>query len=333
MIRRRPCNRPAGRAGSRRIGTAMDLVLHVGAHRCATTSFQHYLRMNAAALRAQGTGHWGPRRTRSGLLRGILPVPGPATGRDLRQRAIGRLRLNLEEAAAEGVTTLIVSDENLLGALRENLRLADLYCGLSERMARYHQAFGGAVSDVMLNIRALDAYWRSALVHGVMRGRPVPGPQMMDRLAASPRSWRDVVTDLAGALPGARIHVLPFEEFAGRPEAQLAAVTGRRAPLAHARSWLGATPRLPELRASVGRVEAARLPEGEDRWQPFDAAQIAALREAYADDLMWLAAGADGLARLVDDPDNTRAGPNPPMTEMTRGRCDDHQEGRLARAG
>ena len=57
------------------------------------------------------------------------------------------------------------------------------------------------------------------------------------------------------------------------------------------------------------------------------------LREAYADDLMWLAAGADGLARLVDDPDNTRAGPNPPMTEMTRGRCDDHQEGRLAQAG
>ncbi|MGR3759814.1 hypothetical protein ACUXV3_06715 [Roseobacteraceae bacterium NS-SX3] len=311
----------------------MKVCLHIGAHRCATTAFQEYMRQNAIALDAAGIGFWGPQRTRKGLFHGILPGAAEVTGRDLEKRAAGRLRLHLASSREAGVEQLVISDENLMGSLRENLRLASLYCGVGERMARFAQAFGGAVSDVVVNLRSPENYWASAIAAAAARGHQLPGTAQLERLAASPRSWRDVLTDIACAMPGVRIRVLPYEAFGGRPEAQLEALTGLAAPRAHARLHLNASPRLDELRSQLPAAAAARLPRGEGRWQPFAEAQTAALREAYADDLMWLAAGADGLATLARDPDKQAAGQNPPRIELTRGRPNDHQDRRMAGAG
>ncbi|MEX0302177.1 MAG: hypothetical protein AB3N24_07115, partial [Leisingera sp.] len=130
----------------------------------------------------------------------------------------------------------------------------------------------------------------------------------------------------------ARLHVLPFETFGTRPEAQLAALTGVEAPMTHARVRLNASLCLQDLKAGVPGSVAAKLPEGTGRWRPFDDTQAAILRERYADDMMWLAAGADGAALLVQDPDKLAAGLNPPRYDLTRGRPDDKQR-RMAGSG
>ena len=309
----------------------MDVILHIGAHRCASTSFRNYLRLNHASLTRQGMGFWGTRRTRAGLFHGILPkqfVPG-----DSYRRAVGRVRMNLERSAGRGLGTLLVSDENMLGTIRENVRLGELYCGAGERLARFNEAFDGRIRHVMLNIRSHETYWASALGFGLTRGQNVPAPAAFDRLARLPRTWRDVVTDVACAIPDATIWVAPFETFAGRPEAQLSAIAGINAPMAHARERLNATPHLPQLR-DLGRALAQdwQLPKGDGRWQPFAPTQIADLREAYGDDLMWLAGGAEGLARLMPDPDKKKAAKSPPKTDMTRGRRNGQQERHMARA-
>ena len=333
MMRITPAIWPDGAVTSRRIGKPMDVILHLGAHRCATTSFQNYLRQNSDGLLAQGVGFWGPRRIRNGLFRGILPGPGAARGRDLHRRGVGRVRMHLTRSAGLGLGSLLVSDENMLGGMRGNLAMADLYCGTGERMARYGEAFDGQISTVALNIRSLDSYWTSVLGYGLTRGRGMPEPALLRRLATSQRSWRDVITDLACALPDAQIWALPFETFAGRPEAQLGAIAPIKAPRTHARDWLNPTPRLPQLRDLAGVLgEDWPLPLGDGRWQPFTPAEAAMMREAYADDLMWLTGGADGLARLMPDPDKKQAGKSPPKTDMIRGRIDDQQERRVARA-
>lgn len=310
----------------------MKVILHTGAHRCATTSFQEYMRQNNETLTPQGVGFWGPLRTRGGLFHGIQPGAVPVTGRNLRRRARGRLQISLQNSRAGGVQQLLISDENIIGSARENLRRGDLYSGAGERMARFAQAFDGGVSDLALNIRSLDSYWTSALAYAVARGHRLPTPAQLDRLVRAPRSWRDVITDIAAAMPGVRLHVLPFEIFGARPEAQLQALTGLEAPRTHARVRLNASPRLEELRACLPQRTAARLPQGSGRWRPFDDAQTAALREVYADDMMWLAGGADGLAALAADPQKQAAGPNPPRTRLTRGRPDD-TERRMAGSG
>lgn len=328
MIAAIPVYRPAWAALGQRIANAMDIILHIGAHRCATTSFQHYMRQNADGLARRGIGFWGPRRTRNGLFSGLISRPHLAKGRDLQQRAAGRIQLSCARSAATGVKTLVVSDENMLGSVRENLHLAELYCGVGERVARYIHAFGGRVSDVVLNIRSLELFWASSLGYGLTRGVGVPSCQSLDRLTHTPRSWRDVVADVACAAPDARLWVLPFETFARQPDVQLAVMTGQHAPQTHAQEWLNATPKLPELHAF-----ASDLPKGEGRWQPFDATQTAVMRETYSDDLIWLATGADGLATLIADPNKKLADKNLPTKDLTRGRHHDHKERRLADAG
>jgi hypothetical protein len=339
MIVAIPAIWPDGAAIAKGLGKVMDVILHIGAHRCATTSFQNYLRRNSDRLADQGVGFWGPWRTRSGLFRGILPGPLIATGRDPRCRGIGRVKLQLAHSAGLGVRTLLVSDENMPGTMRDNLRVGELYSGVGERLARYGEAFDGRIRHVVLNVRSQDSYWASVLGYGLARGRALPGPALLKRLAVGTRSWRDMLTDVACALPDAKLWVLPFETFAGRPEAQLTAITRIKAPSAHAREWLNATPRLPQLRTRIDDLNQDwTLPEGDGRWQPFSARQIGEMRESYADDLMWLAGGGDGFARLMPDadkqikPDRIQAGTNPPMTDMTRGRTHDHQERRVAHA-
>jgi hypothetical protein len=328
MIAAIPVYRPAWAALCQRIAKAMDIILHIGAHRCATTTFQHYMRLNHDGLKSSGIGFWGPRRTRNGLFSGLTPQPHVATGRNLQRRAAGRIQLGCARSAMSGVQTLVVSDENILGSVRENLRLGELYCGVGERIARYGHAFGGRVSDVLINIRSLEKFWASSLGFGLTRGMGTPTRQSLDRISNGPRSWREVVTDVACAAPQARIRVLPFETFAGQPDVQLEVMTGQKAPKTHARDWLNATPKLAEL-----REYSTEIPAGEGRWQPFDATQIAMMRETYSDDLMWLAAGAEGLATLTQDPNKKPAEKNPLTTDLTRGRYHDYEERRLAGTG
>lgn len=311
----------------------MDIILHIGAHLCATSTFHDYLHRNRARLEAAGCDVWGPRRTRHGLFAGLLPEDGLSAPRpEAARRALGRIRLNLARSAEAGVRRLIVSDPGMMGSLRANLRLGGLYCGLGERLARLAQAFEGYPTRVVVNLRAPDSYWAAALAWGIVRGHGMPGAAMLTRLSEAGRSWRDVLEEVACALPDVPLQVLPFETFGGRPEAQLAAITPGPAPVQYARDWLNATPRLPELRAWLGRQGAA-LPAGTGRWQPFSPAQGAALRESYADDMMWLAGGGGGYARLADDPDKIPVGQTPPQPDLTRGRRDEQEDRRLAGAG
>lgn len=306
----------------------MDVVMHIGAHRCATRSFQAYLSQNSTQLAEQGLGHWGPDRLGGGLMAGALRKPGPATRRAPYQRCQGRVALALQAETDAGIGQLVASDADMLGDLSLSLKQHVLYPDAGERVARYFQAFDGRVSDVVLNIRAPDRFWASALSVALAKGYDLPDEAALDALVASARSWRDVITDVACACPDARLWVMPFETFGGRPDAQLLAVTARDVPRGHARDRLNPAPRLEDLRGLPG-LEG--LPaEGVGRWHPFSATQLAALHETYADDLMWLANGADGLAWLMDDPEQTEARLNVPCSDMTRGRPND-QESRMAK--
>ena len=179
----------------------MQVILHIGAHRCATTKFQHYMRNNMEKLAQDAIAFWRPMRTRKGLFAGIVtPLPGIQQTKAFR-RGAGHVQVNLDRVKASGMTELVVSDENMIGTVRENLRLGFLYPVIGHRMARYHAVFGGRVTDIVLNICPQHSYWTSALVYSVARGHGVTEHRALDRLVGSVRGWRDVVTDLVCAVP------------------------------------------------------------------------------------------------------------------------------------
>jgi hypothetical protein len=316
----------------------MDIVLHLGAHRTASTSFQSYIRHNLTDLTAQGLGFWGPSRTRGGLFAGIIPVNGsPRLTRQARM-AKGRIALHLERARLNGTRVLIVSDENMIGAPRRNMRDLMLYRGAGERMARHAAAFGGQITRIVLSIRDFDSYWPSVLAYGVARGHAVPQAAQLDWIASQTRGWRDVITDLSCALPDVDILVLPHEVYGGMPERRLEIMTDGliQGPLHHHRICLNRAPDVATLRHALtlrgedpDLLDAATHPSG-GRYDPFTLVQRARLRELYQDDLFWLSAGADGLATLITENKRNQTGVSPQRDTLTRGKDNDQQEGRVA---
>ena len=318
----------------RRLGEKlMDIILHVGAHRTATTSFQRYLRANADAIRASDTGIWGPLRTRKGLFSGLFP--GPAMQGRSPDRVKGRVALQLASAREAGVARLLVSDENMVGSSRHCVRTGVLFPAAGDRMARYGAAFDGTINRIILNIRSPETWWASAGAYAISRGHGVPDMAQLDRIATGSRSWRDVITDLACAVPDAEIKVATFEEYAGRPDALLAEATGVDTPPDRDHHWLNRAPDLPALRAIlVERGQAPDLlPDNTGHWQPFTETQAANLRETYSDDLHWLAAGADGLAQLTENPVRKRAGTSQPSGDTRKGHSNDSRQRHMAQSG
>ncbi len=312
----------------------MDIVLHLGAHRTASTCFQYYLQENALALRMQGVEVWGPRHTRDGMLTGVLPVSGSVkTAADQLRRARGRIGLARHRARESGIRQLVISDENMIGAPRANLRNRKIYAGIGERMARFSDALGGEVKRIALSVRAQDTYWSSVIAFAVGRGHKVPDQDELDRLVTSNRHWRDVIRDLSCAVPSAELIILPYEQYGSSPELKLKQLTELdNPPLTHAREWINRSPSLGQLRQVLKDrgQDPAQLPAGEGRWQPFNQAQTMALRECYADDLFWLRAGADGMATLIEETGNSETGKTLRPPQTIRGQDNGTEERRLA---
>jgi hypothetical protein len=309
----------------------MDILLHVGAHRTGTTSFQRYLADHADPIAAQGTCVWGPRQTRGGLFAGLFPASGMlASGPNLVN---GRVSLLMGKARDLGADQLLISDENMIGSARHSVRSGRLFPAIGERMARFGASFGGRVTQVVLTIRQTDHWWASALAYTVGRGHPVPDADQIDRIAHDRRGWRDVITDLACALPEAKISIARYDDYAGRPDALFTQLTGRAAPATTQGYWLNRRPDEASLRAQMGPDAAGLRSDGLGNWHPFSDAQAAALRETYADDLFWLTAGADGLATLTETSTAPRAGTSWPDGDRRKGHHHDSGQRKLAQSG
>ena len=309
----------------------MDVILHLGAHRTATTSFQDYIRQQSDWLESRKIGFWGPRRTRKSVFPGLFRTIAVTPRRHQARRAEGRVQMQSAQAEARGIKHLLVSDENMMGSCAQNLRLAQLYPAVGDRLARVAAAFDGRVAGVVLTVRAQDLWWASAAALAVSRGHAAPDAARCAAIAGSARSWRDVITDIACAVPDVPLRVMPFETYAGRPDLVLGTGLGAMAPRGRVR-WLNRSPDLRDLRCHLMALgkDPALLGPGEGRYTPFDRDQSAALRENYADDLHWLTAGADGLAQLTEHNPRTRAGSSLPLGQMTKGQTYDIGQGYLA---
>jgi hypothetical protein len=261
----------------------MRVILHLGAHRTASTTLQKTLGANSARLGDAGIAYWGPRRTRGGLFDGLI---GPSSTRDAgaQGKAMRRVSRRLADAEAAGTRILFVSEENALGTMRHALASGVPYADACRRVGPVAAAFAGRDITLALAIRALDDWWASVAAYGARRG--------FAQAPAEPglRGWRAVIRDIAAAVPGARIVVWTYEAMAARPGAVVARLTGR--------DGLALEPAAPR---NVTRRPAP------DPLTP-DARQR--LRRTHEADLAWLAAGADGVAELIDE------GPEPTLRAL-----------------
>lgn len=285
----------------------LDVTLHIGAHRSGTTTLQRFLRANRCCLDDHDIGYWGPERTRSGLFSGLFKNPAHVTRDSLRRarRSSGLIQIELERFERSGMKELIVSEENMLGGLLENISRCRLYPNAGDRLARFRRGFSGRRLRIALSIRSYDSYWTSAFGFAVMRGYDVPGTPVLDRMVTQPRRWRTIILALAEVFPEAEIIVWPFEVFGGLPDMQLQMLSRAEniQGLRHRRCWLNASATCDKLRKALAErgSDPGQIKGDHGRWKPFGADHIMALRGQYGEDLAWLRSG--GAANVTFIPD------------------------------
>ncbi|MFZ3581021.1 hypothetical protein ACOI1H_02465 [Loktanella sp. DJP18] len=284
----------------------IETVFHIGAHRCATTTFQAYLDQNRQPLIRAGIMPWTPSVTREGLFDRLVRPPAQDDP-GLDAQAARRIANRLSSMERRGVRQLLVSEENMIGTPRDNIARQALYPGLAARLARFRDAFGGRVDRIGLVIRGYEAFWASSIAFAVMAGTRVPGAEACKRIANQPRCWADVVCDLRRLCPDTPISVWTFEAFAGRPRRQLTMLS-RDPRVAHMLDqtpvWANRSRDTDTLRDALVRQgrpdEAALIPDAPGAWMPFDAADRAALAALYADDLTYLRGQDDPLLTFTE---------------------------------
>lgn len=289
------------------MGRHLDVILHIGAHRTGTTSLQGWLLQNEDALRGCAVACWGPDRTRAGLFAGLIKRPDAITAEDERQarRSVTRIRMEMDRLRDAGCTRLIVSEENILGSMLNNIDMLTLYPDARARLDRFAEAFDGTVTGLVLAMRRYDLWWSSVLSTGLGRGADLPDAASLDRVAHHPRGWSRLVDVLAEAFPGVRRSVWPFEALAGQAQAQVQGLIGGPLP---AGLYLPARPRNaspgPAALAALAAARGQALPSGPadaGRWMPFSPSQRALMATRYDHDLAVLRNRAGQGITLVEN--------------------------------
>lgn len=295
----------------------MEIVLHIGAHRTATTSFQAYMRANAPVLAQGGVAFWGPLRTRNGLFSGLWgPVhPSPKAG---VARVAGRVGLALARVENSGARVLVISDENILGQPCALLRDGRAYPHAVARAGALQRAFDGRIGAVVLGVRSPDTWWPSLVAMTAGRGHPMPDAQAWARMAAGSLDWAALAQALHRAM-GCPVGLLAHELCANAPDQRLAAMLSMR-PNAGA-----AAAALPSHQVGLHLNAAPPYPG-------FAPTQAAQLRSAYQAMLKHFAAGVAGPVTLLNKTMPGAQGKTPAPGPIPRGQTHEHQ-GPVAQTG
>lgn len=189
--------------------------IHIGAHKTATTHFQDCLASQRSDLIKAGVDYIPRERLREvgfGKLfrasgwRRVLPE---AMNRDAFDAAIRSLRI--------GPQTVAISDETIAGGVAMLFRFK-IYPDIENRLRALQKSLGDAEIDLFLSIRSFDALLPSAYVQA-LRSRPVKGgfSALLQSWMRHPPSWVELAERVSGALPGARLHIWTYEDYAARP--------------------------------------------------------------------------------------------------------------------
>lgn len=327
----------------------MDLVLLLGAHRTGSTAFERVLARNAGALGRAGLTYWpqddlrqepgfngvfGLTRRRARDEKARAALDGLRARLAVRWQAAGAQAADGPGTTGRGTTgrgaarrsprAVLLPEENMLGHMVANLRRAAFYPQARARLRAYARVLPAPPRRIGLGIRSYADHWVSAYRYSLPRHDLPPFASIRAALAAQPRGWRDLATDIAAVFPQAELLVWPQEalgpdlpDIAARligypPEAGPLRPPARRinagprvgdAALIHALRRDRPGLRGPELEAALAPLrEGPGVTKGTD----FTPAQRRGLAQRYAQDLAELAEGHAG-ARLIARPQGTIA--------------------------
>lgn len=310
---------PAPRAEGR--GEAVRVYL--GAHKTASTHLQDMMVHHRATLANHGTtvSHPGYLRGASGWLAGFYDAVAQHQATGTIDDAL-RARLRLPLVAGHD---WLMSDENILGTAREATGQGSLYAWAPPRFHTLRDLFPDRRVEAFMALRSYDAFFASMYGEVVRNNGFLPWAEFRAGIdAVQPAwSWLPTVEALVAAFGEDRVTLWDFADFAALQPQLVALLSGiadsqpliDSFPVQTTRPSLSARTidMLGELSTAIGPEAALKLTEpindrysqasGNPRFQPYDAAEAAALRARYAADLAEIRRRWPGLRFLTPDDD------------------------------
>ncbi|MEL6689917.1 MAG: hypothetical protein AAFP28_06315 [Pseudomonadota bacterium] len=205
----------------------MRLILHIGAHRTASTLIERMLSALATAQPDLGLAVWKPADMRAipgfkaapGLLNraGAPHSPEAAESFDaVRENVAARL----DAAERAGVKTLLISEENICGGMRTNFKRGRFYPAIGPRLLAFARVLGRTPARVALGLREYGAVWNSAYGYLDRAENTLPAPGeaaqiLMDR----PRGWPALVAAMREAWASSDLMVWRQEDLGAQAAA------------------------------------------------------------------------------------------------------------------
>ena len=133
--------------------------LHIGAHKTATTFIQKVLRASKDSLAGHGIKYVPTQNVRKNVTHGLRAHKNRGIS---RAATVTRIREYVESRFPGDYTTLVISEENLVGNCRELYTKSDLYPDITVRLQLVAEALQAYEVDVYFCVRGYVDFFPSA---------------------------------------------------------------------------------------------------------------------------------------------------------------------------
>jgi hypothetical protein len=283
-----------------------NIVVHLGSHRTGTTLLQQHLLNNQDLMLEAGVECLCPPRTRNLILHGLMKAPHNHTEESEVEAATSDKKLrNRFKRIKRQNRKIILSEENIIGQIRYNRETGSLFPHIVKRLQRFDLAFEN-VDIFYLSIRELSSWWVSCFSQSIKESYSPPGPEELEEICLSERSWKDVIQDIRNTYPNAILVVREFGCVTSDIKTQLKIVTGWSEfdvlPATYEKLNVSMSPaQLETILKERGDFSGAKKMAGMDTYQPFTDEQIALLNRKYQKDLKWLLSQKDEMLFFLDE--------------------------------
>lgn len=242
--------------------TDLEVVVHFGAHKTATTFLQRFLKNHQGDLRRSGVGYVPLDVCRESITPFVAKIARGPEGARSASADVGGMWRAISEVAGqadspgEPFRRLVISDENLAGPALAILNKKVLYPSAANRLRILANQFPGARVKLMVCIRDYADFIPSVYCEVLRRHRLAPLEKMLDKGRDVFLSWPSYLLDIAADIPECEVQFWRYEEFAASPRDVAEAVTGVRLESIEAAVSKKVRPSL--TRKSVAVLQAAR---------------------------------------------------------------------------
>ena len=277
----------------------LDIHLHLGAHKTATTHIQSILRANRERLLSSSIKlslPWDVRKE-------WLPLFCRYCNRHRQWNSTRLINQLVDIAPTRGLWVL--SDENIIGVSKDFIKKPGIYSMAQDRTACLKSLFPSARIKLFFSIRSYDSFYRSAYCEVARQNGFFPFEDFFNPKRFANNSWLELVGRFQDVLPPEDIILWRFEDFQQLLPQVLQLLTGiddvgnlirNYKPKVTQSSFSAKTmERMGALQPMAEREESKKILESLNRafplsekfppYRPFSVQQEAEFQDQYAEDV------------------------------------------------